>query len=201
MSLLFSHLNFFPDLYMEWILCQIRLFRKICHVRKTHNYQHPSFVILLTSFLPNVYKFLPSVIFIKLSFVKTPLFVISFVFGQTLELSIFAEICHFLIIAICQVSPLCHLIWVFAKPLIDSCPIPHFPHLQISSNRQLSILLGCTWRHGGYVGGQEQKQLSPLWTKLYFHVNYSRKIILYWPPTLLLCLVVANQECLFCGLI
>ena len=33
--------------------------------------------------------------FIKLSLVKMSLFVISFVFGQTLELSIFAEICRF----------------------------------------------------------------------------------------------------------
>ena len=89
MPLLFSHLNFFPNLYMEWILCQIRPFREICHFRKTYNYQHASFVILLT-FLPNVYKYLPN-----LSFVKMPLFVISFVFGQTLELSIFAEIWRF----------------------------------------------------------------------------------------------------------
>ena len=29
--------------------------------------------------------------------------------------------------------------------------------------------------HGGYVGGQEQKHFSPLGTKLYFHVNSSRK--------------------------
>ena len=36
-------------------------------------------------------------------------------------------------------------------------------------------LLVCTWRHGGHVGGQEQKHLSPLGTKRHFHVNYSRK--------------------------
>ena len=36
------------------------------------------------------------------------------------------KICHFLIIAICQDFPLCHLIWGFAKPLMDSCSIPHF---------------------------------------------------------------------------
>ena len=41
------------------------------------------------------YIFAKLVIFIKLSFVKMPLFVISFVFGQTLELSVFAEICRF----------------------------------------------------------------------------------------------------------
>ena len=37
------------------------------------------------------------------------------------------------------------------------------------------VLLACTWRHGGDAGGQEQKHLSPLGTKLYFHVNWSRK--------------------------
>ena len=56
------------------------------------------------------------------------------------------------------------------------------------------ILLVCTWRHGGYVGGQEQRHFSSLGTKLYFHVNLSRKnfIVLTttWPP----CHVVANQE-------
>ena len=32
-----------------------------------------------------------------------------------------------------------------------------------------------TWCHCGHVGGQEQKHFSPLGTKLYFHVNSSRK--------------------------
>ena len=36
-------------------------------------------------------------------------------------------------------------------------------------------LLVCTWCHSSHVGGQEQKHFSPLRTKLYFHVNYSRK--------------------------
>ena len=36
------------------------------------------------------------------------------------------KISHFLIIAICEDFPLCHLIWGFAKPLMDSCRIPHF---------------------------------------------------------------------------
>ena len=44
------------------------------------------------------------------------------------------------------------------------------------------------------VGGQEQKHFSPLGTKLYFFVNYSRKnpIVLTpkWPP----CHMDANQE-------
>ena len=37
------------------------------------------------------------------------------------------------------------------------------------------ILLVCTWCHGGHVGDQEQKHFSPLGTKLYFHVNSSKK--------------------------
>ena len=108
-----------------------------------------------------------------------------FVLGQTLELSIFAEICRFRLnlpfsynrnlSSFPSLSP--HL--SFCKPLMDSCPIPHFLNLPISWNRQLSILLVCTWRHGGHVGGQERKHLSSLGTKLYFNVNYSRKIILY----------------------
>ena len=48
MLVLLFHLHFLPDL--QWILCQIR---KICHFRKTHNYRHASFVILL-KFLPNL---------------------------------------------------------------------------------------------------------------------------------------------------
>ena len=53
---------------------------------------------LLSSYLhfcQTLINFAKFVIFIKLSFVKMPLFVISFVFGQTLELSIFAEVCRF----------------------------------------------------------------------------------------------------------
>ena len=54
-------------------------------------------------------------------------------------------------------------------------------------------LLVCTWRHGGHVGGQEQKHLSPLGTKRHFHVNYWEKNLLYWPPTWPPCHVVANR--------
>ena len=56
-------------------------------------------MLLLSSclkFLSNCYNFFAKfVIFIKLSFVKMPLFVTLSIFGQTLELSIFAEICLF----------------------------------------------------------------------------------------------------------
>ena len=50
-------------------------------------------------------------------------------------------------------------------------------------------------RKPGHVGGQEQKHFSSLGTKLYFHVNSSRKknsirLTPTWPP----CHVVANQE-------
>ena len=47
-----------------------------------------------------------------------------------------------------------------------------------------SILLVCTWRHGGHVGGQEQKHFSPLGTKLHFHVNYSRKSSIVLTPNM-----------------
>ena len=45
-------------------------------------------------------------------------------------------------------------------------------------------LLVCTWRHGGHVGGQEQKHFSPLGTKLYFHVNSSRKYSFVLTPNM-----------------
>ena len=116
-----------------------------------------------------------------------PLFVISFVFGQTLELSVFAEICRFRLnlpfsynrhlSSFRSLSP--HL--SFCQTFNGFLPNPPFSQF---ANFVKSILLVCTWRHGGHVGGQEQKHLSPLGTKLYFHVNYSRKTILYWSPIL-----------------
>ena len=45
-------------------------------------------------------------------------------------------------------------------------------------------LLVCTWRHGGHVGDQEQKHFSPLGTKLYFHVNSSRKTSIVLTPNM-----------------
>ena len=45
-------------------------------------------------------------------------------------------------------------------------------------------LLVCRWRHGGHVGGQEQKHFSPLGTKLYFHVNSSRKYSFVLTPNM-----------------
>ena len=42
-------------------------------------------------------------------------------------------------------------------------------------HRDRFLLLVCTWRHSGHVGGQEQKPFSHLGTKPYFHVNSSRK--------------------------
>ena len=37
-----------------------------------------------------------------------------------------------------------------------------------------SVLLVCTWRHGGHVGGQEQEHFSPMGIKLYFHIISNR---------------------------
>ena len=42
-----------------------------------------------------------------------------------------------------------------------------------------SQLLACTSRHGRSAGDQEQKHFSPLGTKLYFHVNFSKNLLLY----------------------
>ena len=73
----------------------------------------------------------------------------------------------------------------------------------------LTKLLVCTWRHGGHVGGQEQKHFSPLGTKLYFHVNSSRKNsieidpkhgrLVKWLQTENISLGVLNPLALLCG--
>ena len=47
-----------------------------------------------------------------------------------------------------------------------------------------ALLLVCKWRHGGHVGGQKQKHISPLGTKLYFHVNFSSKISIVLTPNM-----------------
>ena len=61
----------------------------------------------------------------------------------------------------------------------------------------ISLLLVCKWRHGGHVGGQEQKHFSPLGNELYFDAHLSEKFLLYWPPTWPPCHVVANQESIY----
>ena len=58
----------------------------------------------------------------------------------------------------------------------------------------MNLLMVCKWRHGGHVGGQEQKHFSPLGNELYFDANLAQKCLLYWPPTWPPCHVVANQE-------
>ena len=57
---------------------------------------------------------------------------------------------------------------------ISSCLLSSYFH----------ILLVCRWRHGGHVGGQEQKHFSPLGTKLYFHFNSSRKSSIVLTPNM-----------------
>ena len=47
-------------------------------------------------------------------------------------------------------------------------------------------VLVCKWRHSGHVGGQKQKH--------YFDANFTKKFLLYWPPTWPPCHVFANQE-------
>ena len=50
-----------------------------------------------------------------------------------------------------------------------------FYKLHPTKVNSVNFKLVCTWRHGGHVGGQEQKHFSPLGTKRYFHVNSSGK--------------------------
>ena len=64
----------------------------------------------------------------------------------------------------------------------------------LGSAGRAGSLLVCTWCHGGHVDGQEQKHLSSLGNKLYFHVNSSLKILFYWPPTWPPCDVVATFD-------
>ena len=68
--------------------------------------------------------------------------------------------------------------------------IPHFVRTLLHAD----VTGLYTWCHSGHVGGQEQNYFSPLGTKLYFHVNSLRKIILFWPPTWPLCHVVAKPR-------
>ena len=58
------------------------------------------------------------------------------------------------------------------------------PTWQVRPVPKVSVLLVCMWRHGGHVGGQEQKHFSPLGTKLYFHVNSSRKNSIVLTPNM-----------------
>ena len=53
------------------------------------------------------------------------------------------------------------------------------------------VSLVCTWRHGGHVSCQEQKHFSPLESKLFFHVNSSRKFFI---ANMAACHMVENQE-------
>ena len=57
-------------------------------------------------------------------------------------------------------------------------------YLATKLHRPACQLLVRTWRHGGHVGGQEQKHFSPLGTKLYFHVNSSRKYSFVLTPNM-----------------
>ena len=67
-------------------------------------------------------------------------------------------------------------------------------NFQVRSTPVLGQLLVCKWRHSGHVGGQKQKLFSPLGNQLYFDANFTKKFLLYWPPTWPPCHVVANQE-------
>ena len=158
--------------------CQIRRFLAKCHFRKSHNYWHASFVILL-NFLPNFLKFFVKFInFMKLSFVQIPLFVISFVIGQTLELSIF------FIIAICQ-APLFvtsfeflpNFWWILAQ----------FPIFSICQFREIANCQYC-WFALAVTAAMlvlKKKSISLLWELNSIFVSILReKRLLYWPPNM-----------------
>ena len=60
-----------------------------------------------------------------------------------------------------------------------------------------TIILNCWFARdvtAAMLGGQEQKHFSPLGTKLYFHVNSTRKISIVLNPTWPPYHVVANQQ-------
>ena len=67
--------------------------------------------------------------------------------------------------------------YILTTPGFNSCRCNNF-------GNKLRQLLVCTWRHGSHVGGQEQKHFSPLGTKLYFHVNSSRKYSFVLTPNM-----------------
>ena len=67
---------------------------------------------------------------------------------------------------------------------ISSCLLSSYFH----------ILLVCRWRHGGHVGGQEQKHFSPLGTKLYFHFNSSRKSSIVLTPNMAVTLLQTKNH-------
>ena len=48
-----------------------------------------------------------------------------------------------------------------------------FGNLHVDQHQQLLV---CVWRHGGVLVVKNKKRFSPLGTKLYFHVNSSKKI-------------------------
>ena len=56
--------------------------------------------------------------------------------------------------------------------------------LQVAFLHVILELLVCTWRQGGHVCGQEQKHFYPFGTKLYFHVNSSRKNAIVLTPSM-----------------
>ena len=99
-------------------------------------------------------------------------------------------ICHFLTIAICHDFPLCHLIWGFARPLMDSCPVPHFLQfaifVKIANCREASFVVSfkcfarpllnpCQVRQFRKMSFLQDPQLSTclIWKKLLSNFPFS----------------------------
>ena len=153
-SWILQHLSFSLNpqlskcLFRHLVLIFTKLFInscQICHFRKTHNYRNTSFVIsfefwkTLNELLPNlplIYTrhlsrcpFLSSLCKFLSNLINMPLFVISFEYLAKSLMIVLAHSPYLSKLAFCQYSPLCHLIWDFARPLMDSCPIPIFSNL------------------------------------------------------------------------
>ena len=73
---------------------------------------------------------------------------------------------------------------------------PPLPPTQTHTHKHTQVLSTClhVTPRWPYAGDQEHNHFSPLGTQQHFNVNYSRKNLLFWSPTLPPCQVVANQE-------
>ena len=175
MPLLSSCSNFLQTLNIN--------FFQICHFRKIAICQDAPFLLSHLNIWPNP----------------------RWIFGT---LAIFAEICLFLLnLPFCyydrhlsrfpSLSP--HLsFWQTFDGFLPNPPFSQFANFVKSPTVNIAGLYltsrrPCWW--------SRTKAFLSSGNQLYFHVNSLRKIILYWSPTLPPCLVVSNQEWLFCGLI
>ena len=67
----------------------------------------------------------------------------------------------------------------FALSIYDAF-VNNLPIYVVSNDIKLLV---CKWRHGGHVGGQEQKHFSSLINELYFDANLAEKFQVKWLRT------------------